>query len=135
MAIKHGSKVDKSFSASSMTDLMFLLLLFLLIATTLISPNALKLILPKSSNQLKDKAVTTVSIQDAGQGRYRYYVELQEVGSLEGVERALQERLEGQQEPPVSLHADKTVAWDEVVKVMNIARNNGYKLIAATSPE
>ena len=43
MAIKHGSKVDKSFSASSMTDLMFLLLLFLLIATTLINPNALKL--------------------------------------------------------------------------------------------
>ena len=41
MAIKHGSKVDKSFSASSMTDLMFLLLLFLLIATTLINPNAL----------------------------------------------------------------------------------------------
>jgi len=39
MAIKHGSKVDKSFSASSMTDLMFLLLLFLLIATTLINPN------------------------------------------------------------------------------------------------
>ena len=68
MAIKHGSKVDKSFSASSMTDLMFLLLLFLLIATTLINPNALKLMLPKSSNQLKDKAMTTVSIKDEGQG-------------------------------------------------------------------
>lgn len=73
MAIKHGSKVDKSFSASSMTDLMFLLLLFLLIATTLINPNALKLMLPKSSNQLKDKAVTTVSIQQVGTA-YNYYV-------------------------------------------------------------
>ena len=97
MAIKHGSKVDKSFSASSMTDLMFLLLLFLLIATTLINPNALKLMLPKSSNQLKDKAMTTVSIQDAGHGKYRYYVELQ-------------------------------------VKVMNIAKDNNYKLILATAP-
>ena len=38
MAIKHGSKVDKSYSSASMTDLMFLLLLFLLIATTLINP-------------------------------------------------------------------------------------------------
>ena len=84
MAIKHGSKVDKSFSASSMTDLMFLLLLFLLIATTLINPNALKLMLPKSSNQLKDKAMTTVSVQDAGHGKYRYYVELQDVGSIGG---------------------------------------------------
>ena len=93
MAIKHGSKVDKNFSSSSMTDLMFLLLLFLLIATTLINPNALKLMLPKSSNQLKDKAMTTVSIQDAGRGNYRYYVELQEVGSIAGVERALKERI------------------------------------------
>ncbi|MDE6622842.1 MAG: biopolymer transporter ExbD [Alistipes sp.] len=134
MAIKHGSKVDKSFSASSMTDLMFLLLLFLLIATTLINPNALKLMLPKSSNQLKDKAMTTVSIRNDG-GTYRYYVELQEVGSLEGVERALKARLDGQEEPTVSLHAEKTVVWDEVVKVMNVAKRNGYKLQAATQPE
>ena len=111
-----------------MTDLMFLLLLFLLIATTLINPNALKLM-------LKDKAVTTVSIQDTGHGKYRYYVELQDVGSVEGVERALKSRLDGQKEPTVSLHADKTVAWDEIIKVMNVAKNNGYKLIAATSPE
>ena len=135
MAIKHGSKVDKSFSASSMTDLMFLLLLFLLIATTLINPNALKLMLPKSSNQLKDKAMTTVSIKDEGQGHYRYFVELQEVGSLDGVEQALRARLDGQQEPTVSLHAEKSVVWDEVVKVMNIAKRNGYKLQAATQPE
>ena len=81
-----------------MTDLMFLLLLFLLIATTLINPNALKLMLPKSSNMLKDKAVTTVSIQDTGHGKYRYYVELQDVGSVEGVERALKSRLDGQKE-------------------------------------
>ena len=133
MAIKHGSKVDKSYSSASMTDLMFLLLLFLLIATTLINPNALKLMLPKSSNQLKDKAMTTVSIQDTGHG-YRYYVELQDVGSIEGVERALTTRLEGQEEPTVSLHCDKTVAVDEVVKVMNIAKDNKYKLILATSP-
>lgn len=133
MAIKHGSKVDKSFSASSMTDLMFLLLLFLLIATTLINPNALKLMLPKSSNQLKDKAMTTVSIQQNGSS-YRYYVELQEVGSLEGVERALKARLDGKEDATVSLHCDKTVAVDEVVKVMNIAKDNKYKLILATTP-
>lgn len=132
MAIKHGSKVDKSFSASSMTDLMFLLLLFLLIATTLINPNALKLMLPKSSNQLKDKAVTTVSIQQVGTA-YNYYVELERVDGLQVVEQALQSRLEGQKEPTVSLHCDKTVAVDEVVKVMNIVNRNGYRLILATT--
>ena len=134
MAIKHGSKVDKSFSAASMTDLMFLLLLFMLIATTLINPNAIRLILPKSSNQLKDKAMTTVSIQDTGSG-YRYYVETEDVGSLDGVERTLRPRLEGQENPTVSLHCDKPVAFDEVVAMMRMAKANGFTLIAATSPE
>ena len=100
MAIKRGSKVDKSFSSSAMTDLMFLLLIFMLIATTLINPNALKLELPKSSNQLKDKAVTTVSIEQRG-ATYTYYVELDKVSGIEGVERALKSRLEGQTEPTV----------------------------------
>lgn len=134
MAIKRGSKVDKSYSAASMTDLMFLLLIFMLIATTLINPNAIKLMLPKSSNQLKDKAITTVSIQNTPTG-YRYYVELEDVGSIEGVDRALKQRLEGLEDPTVSLHADKTVVWDEVVQVMNVARANGYRLIAATDPQ
>ena len=133
MAIKRGSKVDKSFSSSAMTDLMFLLLIFMIIATTLINPNALKLLLPKSSNQLKDKAITTVSIEPAGSG-YNYYVELDRVQGLAGVEAALRARLEGQQEPTISLHCDKTVAVDEVVKVMNIAKDNDYRLILATKP-
>ncbi len=132
MAIKHGSKVDKSFSASSMTDLIFLLLLFLLIATTLINPNALKLMLPKSANQLKDKALTTVSIQDKGDS-YRYYVELEEVKGVEGIEAALKARLEGEENPTISLHCDKSVAVDEVVKVMNICKDNNFPLILATS--
>ena len=131
MAIKRGSKVDKSFSNAAMSDLMFLLLIFMLIATTLINPNALKLELPKSSNQLKDKAITTVSIEQKGSD-YIYYVELDKVQGIEGVERALKTRLEGQEQPTVSLHCDKKVAVDEVVKVMNIAKDNGYRLILAT---
>ena len=133
MAIKRGSKVDKSFSSSAMTDLMFLLLIFMLIATTLINPNALKLMLPKSSNQLKDKAITTVSIQQKGSA-YNYYVELEKVQGIAGVERALKARLQGQNDPTISLHCDKTVAVDEVVKVMNVAKDNGYRLILATQP-
>jgi biopolymer transport protein ExbD len=131
MAIKRGSKVDKSFSQSAMTDLMFLLLIFMLIATTLINPNALKLELPKSSNQLKDKAITTVSIKMERTG-YSYYVELDKVDGLAGLERALKARLDGQENPTVSLHCDKKVAVEEVVNVMNIAKDNKYRLILAT---
>ncbi len=134
MAIKRGSKVEQSFSSASMTDLMFLLLLFLLIATTLINPNALKLMLPKSSNHLKDKAITTVSIEHTGSS-YRYYVEMEPVAGVEGVEEALTELLVDQEEPTVSLHCDKSVAIDEVVQIMNISKKHNYKLILATSPK
>jgi biopolymer transport protein ExbD len=129
MAIKHGSKVEVAFSAASMTDLMFLLLMFMLIATTLINPNALKLLLPKSANQIREKPYTNVSITSD----LRYYVEDQAVqfSSLEG---ALQAKLEGREEPMVSLRCDRTVPIDEVVKVMNIAKDNDYKLILETTP-
>lgn len=130
MAIKRGSKVNSSYSAASMTDLMFLLLVFLLIATTLISPNALKLTLPKSNNQLKEKPYTTVSITSD----LKYYVETEPV-AFSSLESVLSERLTGKEEPTISLHCDKTVPIDEVVKVMNIAKDNHYRLILATSPE
>lgn len=117
-------------SAASMTDLMFLLLLFLMIATTLISPNALKLVLPQSANQVQEKPYTTVSVTPD----LRYYVELQEVpfGQLEEVLRA---KLANVEDPTVALHADESVPWGEIVKVMNILKNNNYKMIAATRPK
>lgn len=129
MAIKRGSKVNASFSAASMTDLMFLLLVFLLIATTLINPNALKLTLPTSSNQIKDKPMTTVSITPDLQ----YYVESEPVPFTE-LETVLKSRMINNDKPTISLHADKTVPIDNVVKVMNIAKNNKWTLILATSP-
>ncbi len=133
MAIKRGSKVDKSFASSSMTDLMFLLLLFLLIATTLISPNAIKLMLPKSSNVLKDRAMTTVSIEPAANG-YRYYVELEQVEGVEGVEQRLQTLLSADDNATFSLHLDKSVPVDELVQMWNMSKKNGFQFILATSP-
>ena len=130
MAIKRSSKVDASFSPSSMTDLMFLLLTFFIVLTTLISPNALKLVLPRSNSQAAEKAYTSVSIT----GNLNYYVEMTPV-PFSQLEEALRQRLAGTENPTVSLHCDRTVPVDEVVKVMNIARNNDYKLILATSPE
>ena len=134
MAIKRGSKVDKSFSSASMTDLMFLLLVFLLMATTLINPNAIKVLLPKSSNRLKEKAITTVTIQKTPTG-VNYYIETDRVASLDELEQALRQRLEGQTEPTVSIHCDKTVMVDDFVKVSEIGRANGYRMLLATQPQ
>ncbi|MCX6225686.1 MAG: biopolymer transporter ExbD, partial [Bacteroidia bacterium] len=62
MAIKTRNKITPEFSMASMTDIVFLLLLFFMISTTMISPNALKLLLPRSDGQVSDKPITTVSI-------------------------------------------------------------------------
>ena len=99
MAIKRISKNEQSFGSASMTDLMFLLLIFLLVATTMINPNALKLVLPKGENQLKEKAYTSVSIDK----KLNYYVEMQRV-EFDELESVLQQKLAGEQTPTISLH-------------------------------
>jgi biopolymer transport protein ExbD len=135
MALKRRSKIALEFSMASMTDIVFLLLLFFMISSTLIAPNALKLQLPESNNQTEEKPITTISITHD----LKYY--LNDNGTIKGVnfneiEPFLLNRYKGSKEEIyISLHADKSVPWEEIVKVMNIARKNKFKLIAATSPE
>ena len=135
MALKRRSKIALEFSMASMTDIVFLLLLFFMISSTLIAPNALKLQLPESNNQTDEKPVTTISITHD----LKYYIN--DDGTIKGVgfneiEPFLLNRYPGPKEDVyISLHADKSVPWEEIVKVMNIARKNKFKLIAATSPE
>lgn len=135
MSIKRKNKISLEFSSSTMSDLVFLLLIFFMITSTLISPNALKLLLPKSNSQTQaNKPITTVSItQDL-----QFFVETQAVG-FENLETFLQQKVgkvvNDEDAPTISLHAEKSVPIEEVVKVMNIAKNNKYKLILATSAE
>lgn len=130
MAITPRNKVSPNFNMSGMTDIVFLLLIFFLITSTLIHPTALKLLLPKGSHQTSAKPLTTVSITRDLQ----YYVEDQPV-EINNLEQILQQEIGNDPEMYVSLHVDKTVPLEYVVKVMNIAKNNNYKLILATIPE
>ncbi len=130
MAIKTSSKINAGFSLASMSDLVFLLLIFFMVTSTMVAPNALKLLLPQSNSQVRAKPITTISIDK----NLNFYLETQPV-KFEDLERALQLKLMNSDDPTVSLHADKSVPVEEVVKVMNIAKNNKYKLILATSPE
>lgn len=130
MAITSRNKVSPTFNMSGMTDIVFLLLIFFMITSTLVHPTALKLLLPKSSHQTSAKPLTTVSITSDRQ----YYVEDNPV-NVNDLEQILQEKIGDDPEIYISLHADKTVPLEYVVKVMNIAKNNNYKLILATTPE
>ena len=130
MAIKSRNKISASFSMAGMSDIVFLLLIFFMVTSTLIHPTALKLLLPKGSSQAAAKPLTTVSITPDLQ----YYVEDQAV-AFEDLEETLAAKIGQAEETYVSLHADRTVPIEYVVRVMNIAKNNQYKLILATSPK
>ena len=130
MAIKRKSKINPNFNMSSMTDIFFLLLLFFMISSTLINPNALKLLLPKSTNQTSDKPVVVVSIDK----NYTFYLN-EKVIPFSMLERRLVEELKDQEDPCISLQADKSVALEQVVKVMNIAKDHNYRVILSTEPE
>ncbi len=135
MALKRRNKINATFSMSSMTDIVFLLLIFFMVTSTLVAPNALKLLLPQSNNQTAAKPITTISITKD----MRYYIN--DDGRLRRVEfREIEPFLQnrygiGNDDIYISLHAERSVPWEEIVKVMNIARKNKYKMIAATAPE
>ncbi len=136
MAYKRQTKVLADTAMSSMTDLVFLLLIFFLITSTLVNPNALKLMLPKSTGQVSAKATVSVSIKDWQDGSYTYHIngDEQPVPFTE-VEDDLVELLQNEEDPTFSIYADESVPVKEVVSVMNIAKRNHYKVILATQPE
>ena len=124
-------------NTSSTADISFMLLIFFLVTSTLINPNALKLLLPKSTGQVSAKATVSVSIkhwQDTDDFSYHINGDQTPV-RFDMIEDQLIELLQTEEDPTFSIYADETVPIREVVQVMNIAKRNHYKVIMATSPE
>ena len=113
-----------------MTDIVFLLLIFFMLTSTLVSPNALKLLLPNSKARTLEKQTLSVSITP----EIDYYIGDKQV-AIENLEQELKLELAGQEEPAIVLHADKTVDIEYAVKVMDIAYRNKYKVVLATNPK
>jgi len=131
MAIRSKNRVSTNFNMSSMTDIVFLLLVFFIIASTLISPNALEVLLPKAtSNPTPQPQTVNVSITED----LKYYVNKDEVAK-EDIENYLLAQVEGKEEPGVILRAEKSVPIENVVVIMDIANRNKLKLVLATSPK
>lgn len=137
MAIQRKSKVLSEMSMSSMTDIVFLLLIFFMLTSTLVSTNALQLLLPKSTNQVSEEASHSVSVKDHGDNAtYTFHFDgEQDDDTIEGIEKKLVEALKDQKEPTFSIFADRTVPVDYVVQLMNIGKRNHYKVILATAAE
>ena len=133
MALKRRNRVEATFAMSSMTDLIFLLLLFFVMASTMSSPNDLKINLPTSrTNSATKQVVAKVSIDNLG----NYYVAL---GRQKPVAIAIDE-LEAylcsiqQQDSAmyIALHADQDIPYRDIVNVLDIANQHKMKIVLAT---
>lgn len=129
MDLKRRSRVSAEFSMSSMTDIVFLLLIFFMIASTLVTSSALDLVLPQSKAQTVKRKDVTVNISP--DQRFSVGNEIVSAGQLEN---EILSQVSQQEEAVLILRADKSVPYDLVVKVMDIAYRNKLKMIAATDP-
>ncbi len=129
MALRSRNKVSANFNMSSMTDIVFLLLIFFMLTSTLVSPNALKLLLPSSKAKTLEKQTISISITKD----IDFYINEQKV-TASSIEQELKLLINNDVEPAIILHTDKTVAIEHVVKVMDIAYRNKYKVVLATQP-
>ena len=136
MAIKSRNKIGVSFNSSSMSDLVFLLLIFFMLTSTLVAPNAIKLLLPSSSSKTMAKQTVTVYINDL----YQYYVDETPVTD-EDLSAVIGSRIAGEADATVVLRSDKSVPVQYVVNVIdavneiNNATQQNHKVILATSPK
>lgn len=114
---------------SSMTDIVFLLLVFFLLTSPSITPQALDLLLPSSSGKTKTQGKVTVSISKEGD----YYVNADKV-EPEAMEFTIVGLLEGKEKPSIILRADTTSEVGKSVLVMDIANRNNIACVLATQP-
>ena len=133
MSLKKRNRVEATFAMSSMTDLVFLLLLFFVMASTLSSPNDIKINLPQArANQVTRPQVAKVSIDNLG----NYYVaigkEKPQMIDPENLEGYLCRIQAADTTMYIALHADEDVAYKEVVRVLDIANEHHMKLVVAT---
>ena len=127
MKLKGSNKVSPEFSMSSMTDIVFLLLIFSMLTSN--ATNALDLLLPKAKGKAANNENVSVSINR----NLQYYIDAQPVSS-EFLEIELKRLLKDRPKPTIILRAEESVPVEHAVLVMDIANRNSYKVVLAVRP-
>lgn len=134
MALKQRFNIEPNFSMASMTDVIFLLLIFFMITSTIVVPNSIKVLLPKSQQQAQAKPLTRVTIDK----NLNYYVangsEKERQVSFEAITPFLQSAYTADPNIFVALYADEEVPYREIVRVLDIANQNKFKMVLMTRP-
>jgi biopolymer transport protein ExbD len=127
MKIKRRSRFAAEVSTSSLNDIMFFLLLFFLIISTMANPNVIKLYLPKTkSAQVIHQDQIVVNVNKDKQ----YFIDKQQVGSLEELRDAISKQAAGKENPPVILvRADKDLKIQDLVDIMAIGVELHLKMV------
>jgi len=129
MGIKSRNKVSVSFSMSSMTDIVFLLLIFFIILSTLVSPFGAKVDLPTGKARTKEHPKISVSIRPD----LSYNIDGQDVNKSQ-VEAILVKRKGEVDKPSIVLRVDKQVPTGETVGFLSVAKEYDFSVVIATKP-
>lgn len=121
--------MSATFSMSSMTDIVFLLLIFFMLTSPVITPEALDLILPKA----KGKTTSTQNVAVSITKDLEFYINEERVTS-QSIESELNAKLNGIEEPTIILRAAEGVPIEKAVLIMDIANRNKYKIVLAVKP-
>jgi exbD/tolR family biopolymer transport protein len=128
MNIKGRNKISPEFSMSSMTDIVFLLLVFFMLTAN--SPNALDLLLPKARGKSTNTQNVSVSINKD----LNFFIDKRQIDP-NNLEAELKTALNGVENPTIILRVEQSVPIENAVSVMDIANQNQYKLILAVRPK
>ncbi len=130
MEIRGRNKINPNFNMSSMTDIVFLLLIFFMLTSTLVTVNALDILLPKAQGKTENKKSIAVSITK----NLDFFIDTKKVkeGNLE---QSLLENLKTEDNPTIVLRAEEGVPIEKAVKVLDIANRNKIKVILAVRPK
>ena len=128
MKIQRRNRHSTELNTSSLIDIMFFLMLFFLITSTLVSPNVMKLLLPKADN---GKAMSKQNITVSVSSDLLYYVDNKPV-SFEALEPTILQAIAGKPDPTIILKVDKTVQIQNLVDLLNIGNRNKIKMVLAT---
>lgn len=131
MGLRTRNKISAEFSMASMTDIVFLLLIFFMLTSTLVTTNAIDLLLP---NAKKPKVESSPAISISIDKNLNYYIDRDPIAK-EFVEATLVKRLADQDNKTVVLRVEQGVAIENAVYVMDIANQNRIKLVLATKPQ
>lgn len=133
MALKRKTSAENSFSMASMTDVIFLLLIFFLVSSTIIVPNIIKVSLPSSdTNQLQDRKPARLIITDRGDFYLAIDKGQEQAYSAEEIEQQLEVYAQTNPSAHIAIYADKSVPYISVVKGINLVNKAQLKVVLAT---